>query len=510
MMSGVTGRSGRRRAAVALVAALLATAAVLVGSPNAQGGTVEASRARALQAGPDDRPNVVLVLTDDMTDSDLRFMPRTRKLLGKPGVSFPNMLSPHPLCCPARAAILTGQYAQNNHVKANQGKYAFAALDPKHTLPVWLSRAGYRTGFTGKYLNGFGTRGRSQPGWTWWDPSIGGQYAYEGFRMYRDGASEYYSDLNNVDYVNRETERLIREWAPDPQPFFLFASHVAPHGRVDPTTGKASAIALPPKRFRTMFRHTNPPSMRDKGFNENVQDKTRWVRRKHGKKIPVSHVKHVFRSRIQSLQGVDQGVAGIVKELRATGELDNTLIIFTSDNGFLLGEHRLLTKNVPYQQSLGVPLLMRGPGVPRGVTRHQFALMIDLAPTIADVARARPDLKVDGTSLMPSIRENRPLRETVLIQAGPQEPPDRKYGWWWRGVTTARYTYAYYFAEHFEELYDRKYDPTENTNVAGHPFYRRTVAELRKRTAALRTCAGTASCSRRWGPVPGPLLPPGF
>ena len=216
----------------------------------------------------------------------------------------------------------------------------------------------------------------------------------------------------------------------------------------------------------------------------------------------------MFRTRIQSLQGVDQGVARIVKQLRSAGELDNTMILFTSDNGFLLGEHRLITKNVPYSQSLSVPLLIRGPGVPRGVKRSGFATMIDLAPTIADVAGARPDLKVDGKSLMPTIRKRKALRNTVLIQAGPQEQTDRKYGWWWRGVTTGRYTYAFYYAERFEELYDHRYDPAETTNLAEHPFYRRTINELRKRTAALKTCTGTSSCSRPWGGVPGPVLPP--
>ncbi len=372
---------------------------------------------------------------------------------------------------------------------------------------MWLNRAGYKTAFTGKYLNGFGT-GRSQPGWTWFDPSVGGQYAYEGFKMYRDGNPVYYPEINNVDYVNNETERLIREWAPSPEPFFIFASHVAPHGRVDPVTNKATAVAYPPVRYRNMFRHTKSPSLRNKAFNENVSDKSRWLKRKHGNKVDVGHVNNVFRSRIQSLQGVDQGVARVVKELQAAGELDNTMIMFTSDNGFLLGEHRLMTKNVPYKQSLSVPLLMRGPGIPRGITRTGFATTIDLAPTIADVAQARPDLKVDGKTLMPTIRKRKPLRDTVLIQAGPQEKVDRKYGWWWRGVTTGRYTYAFYYQEGFEELYDHRLDPAETTNLARHVFYRRTINELRKRTAALRSCAGAASCSRQWRAVPGPLLPP--
>lgn len=493
-----------------LVVAVLAVTGVVLAQPTgADPARAAAPAPVAAAAGPSGRPNVVLILTDDMTNSDLRFMPRTRKLLGRGGVTFPNALSPHPLCCPARAAILTGQYAQNNHVKANQNPYAFAALDAQHTLPVWLRRAGYQTGFIGKYLNGYGTGGLRQPGWTWWDPTVVGQYAYEGYKMYRNGSPVYYAKTNNIDYVTDQTRRLIREWAPDPEPFFIWASHVAPHGRVDPDTRRGSAIALPPARFRHKFKGARSPSLRDKAFNENIDDKNRWLRRKHSKKLKVSHVNRVFRSRVQSLQGVDQGVARIVKELRDVGELDNTLIVFTSDNGYLMGEHRVLTKNLPYQQSLGVPLLVRGPQVPRGKVRRQFALTIDLAPTIAAVAGARPDIKVDGRSLVPTIRRNKPLRSTVLIQAGPQEQVDRRYGWWWRGVTTSRYTYAYYLAERFEELYDRKYDPAETTNLASHAFYRRTVRALRERTVALRTCAGPAACSRSFGPIPGPLLPPG-
>jgi len=504
-MSRVGGTQRRRRAAGAIVAASVVALGVLAGQPTAQGGAAPdpAPAAAAAKA----RPNVILISTDDMTVSDLRWMPRTRKLLGRKGVTFPQALSPHPLCCPARAAILTGQYAQNNHVKSNQGRYAFAALDPRHTLPVWLNRAGYRTAFTGKYLNGFGTRGREQPGWTWFDPTIVGHYAYEGFRMYRDGNPQYYSSLNNVDYVNGEVERLVRDWSPGDQPFFIWASHVAPHGRIDSESGTSSAAPLPPERYRKMFRRTNPPSMHDPAFNEkDLSDKTRWLRREHGGRMKVSHVKHVFRTRIQSLQGVDQGVAQLVRTLQETGEIDNTYIMFTSDNGFLLGEHRLLTKNLPYKQSIEVPLLIRGPKVPRGKQRQGFATMIDLAPTIADIAGARPNLKVDGVSLMPTIRKQRKLRNTVLIQAGPQEEVDRRFGWWWRGVTTGRYTYAYYFAEGFEELYDHRYDPGETRNLSRLLAYRRTIAELRRRTGALKSCAGAALCSRPWGSVPGPLL----
>jgi N-acetylglucosamine-6-sulfatase len=213
-----------------VLGALLAMAAavgVLAGPPVAQGDEIGQWAAAREGKG---RPNILLITTDDQTLSDLRQMPKTRKLLGRQGVTFPNALSPHPICCPARAAILTGQYAQNNGVRSNQGKYAFAGLKRRTTLPVWLKRAGYRTAFTGKYLNGYGTQGRPQPGWSWFDPTIVGQYNYNDYQMYRNGKPRSYHGLHNVDYINGEVQRLVREWSPGTKPFFIWASHVAPHG----------------------------------------------------------------------------------------------------------------------------------------------------------------------------------------------------------------------------------------------------------------------------------------
>lgn len=451
------------------------------------------------------RPNIVLVMTDDMTASDLAYMPITRRVLAEQGVSFDRALSPHPLCCPARAAILTGQYAQNNGVKSNQPPFDYAALEPGTALPVWLHRAGYLTGFTGKYLNGFSSHGPRQPGWDYWDPSMMNQYAYQPFAMAENtnGVHWHYGE-NNVDYINNRVDSLVDRWAPRRKPFFIWASHIAPHGRIDPVHHISStAKAYPPYRFLDRFTHAQSPSLKDPAVDEaDVSDKNSLVRSKH----PVSRQKinEVFRSRIRALQGVDQGVGQLVDHLRRGGVLDNTYIVFTSDNGFLLGEHRLLTKNVPYRQSIRVPLIMRGPHLPHGAHREQRALMIDLAPTFADIANAEPLVEVDGVSLRPAARRDAPLRTTVLIQAGPANQTDAAYGWWWRGVATNRYTYAAFFAEGREELYDHRYDPSETTNLAGDPAYADVLAELRRRTGILGSCAGAAQCSAAFPPLPEP------
>lgn len=515
--AGVGHRStaDARRPAVSQAESALTAPAVHTGTKapksdkaGGQGGSGPSAQPLGQPGTRDTRPNIVLVSTDDQTASDMRWMPKTVRYLAQQGVTFSRALSPHPLCCPARAAILTGQYAQNNGVKSNQDPFNFAALQTHTTLPVWLHRAGYQTAFTGKYLNGYGTHGRPQPGWDYWDATMVNPYSYVGYQMYQNGNEQYYGSLNNVDYINRRMLSLVNDFSQDKKPFFIWASHVAPHGRLDKIKNIAStAEALPPKRFAHLFSDVDSPSLQDPAYREgDVSDKNSLVRSKS--QPSKTKINTVFRSRIRALQGVDEGIVKLVNTLRRQGELDNTYIFFTSDNGFLLGEHHLITKNVPYRQSLRVPMMVRGPGIPKGVIRSQRALMIDLAPTIAQLAQATPLVTVDGVSLMPAIRHDAPLRETVLIQAGPQVEADLPYGWWWRGVTTDRYTYARFFANDLEELYDHQYDPSEVNNVADDPAYADVLRELRRRTQVLVTCSSGAECSQGFDAMPEPSGPP--
>jgi arylsulfatase A-like enzyme len=208
-----------------------------------------------------------------------------------------------------------------------------------------------------------------------------------------------------------------------------------------------------------------------------------------------------FTRRIQSLQSVDEAVARTVRVLRETGQLRNTVIVFTSDNGFLLGEHRWIGKDVPYEQSLQVPLVVRGPGLPRGVTRRDTVATVDLAPTFVDLADASPTVPLDGRSLLPLARHRAATGwQDLLIQNGPRLGEGDGVGWSYRGVRTRRYTYVEY-ARYGTELYDRRVDPHELTNVAGQPAYRDVQRELQRRAHALQNCAGK-SCRRDFGPLP--------
>ena len=351
-------------------------------------------------AAPDPRPNILLITTDDQNLTDLRFMPRTRRLLGRAGVTFHAMLSPHPLCCPARASLLTGQYAQNNGVRSNKPALlgGFRRLDNTSTLATWLHDAGYRTGFVGKYLNGYRGQGPDfQPGWDIWSPVVRSVYRYYGYTLQESGERRTYPKLNLTDLVSRKTVAYIRQLSGD-EPFFLWSSHLSPHSQC--AKEDCGAPPVPSRRHRRDFPHANSPSLRDPAFNEDdVTDKPAFISRLP--KAGVAHVNTLFRARIRSLQAVDEAVAAAVRQLSREGELGSTLIIFTSDNALLLGEHRFLNKNVPYEPNLRVPLLVSGLDVPTGAKRRSVVTTNDIAPTILDAADVRPGRTVDGRSVLP-------------------------------------------------------------------------------------------------------------
>ena len=318
-------------------------------------------------------------MTDDQTVESLRVMTNVRALLGAEGTTFANNFASFPLCCPSRSTFLTGQYAHNHTVMGNAPPTGgYEKLDHSNTLPVWLQRAGYRTVHIGKYLNGYGRRSATEipPGWTEWygsvDPST---YQFYNYTLNENGKTvKYGADPASyqADVYTRKAVDAVRRLAPG-GPFFLNVAYLGAAQRraarvrrpaptsPRPCRRRGTATASPPSRCRSRRRSTRPTSATSPpGSAAGRLIGPERVGGDHRELPPAPRV----------AARVDEGVAELVAALRAAGELDNTLIVFTSDNGFFHGEHRVQTgKVLHYEPSTRVPLILRGPGIPRGVVR---------------------------------------------------------------------------------------------------------------------------------------------
>ncbi len=433
------------------------------------------------------RPNVLVVMTDDQTVESLRVMTNVRALLAGEGTTFANSFASFPLCCPSRSTFLTGQYAHNHTVMGNaMPTGGYEKLDHSNTMPVWLQRAGYRTVHIGKYLNGYGRRSATEipPGWTEWygsvDPSTYQFYNYtlnENGRTVRYGAdpASYQADV-----YTRKAVDAVRRLAPG-GPFFLNVAYLAPHSGGPRETDDPRNLATPVPAPRHRNRFAAEPLPVTPAFNEaDVSDKPSGIRSR-GLIGParVAAITENYRQRLESLLAVDEGVAELVAALRATGELDNTLIVFTADNGFFHGEHRVQTgKVLHYEPSTRVPLILRGPGIPRGVVRRQLVANIDVAPTIVSAAGAVPGRAMDGRPLQPFAGDGLLYSARDILLETPS----------YRALRSPRYVYV----EHSngeQELYDLATDPHQLSSLQASAAHAPLKALLAARLAQLRGCA---------------------
>jgi N-acetylglucosamine-6-sulfatase len=462
------------------------------------GALTVASRAddRAAAAGPAPRPNVVVLMTDDQTLRSMRAMPHTRALIGDRGARFANAFVSNPRCCPSRATFLTGQYSHNNGVLTNGPPIGGwqRLRGTSNWLPTWLRAAGYRTVHVGKFLNHYGVADPTEvpPGWDEWyatvDPTT---YRYYGYTVNENGTPRTYGRdrdprFYSTDFTGRRSAGIVERLAPSAQPFFLSVAFLAPHTGAPYEPGDPAGLGTPAiaDRHRGAFAGLALP--RGGAFDEaDVSDKPAFLRRPRLRPRKIAAIEALYRQRLESLLAVDEAVERIVAALDASGELGNTLIVFTSDNGYLAGEHRLPHgKAKVYDPSVRVPLLIRGPGVPAGARPQQMVVNADLAPTILDAARATASRVLDGRSLLPLVRDptlgaQRPLLIEVAKGAGI--------------MTTAIRTRRWLYAEHANgarELYDSATDPHQLRSLHADPGLTRVRSKLAQRLAVLRTCRG--------------------
>ncbi len=443
-------------------------------------------------------PNVILILTDDLDLSPLPYLKTIKAELTDRGTTFSQSFVSDPVCCPSRASTLTGLYVHNHGVLDNKpptgGFHVFVKNGHEQAhVGLWMKGAGYRTGLIGKYMNrypGVNDLEHVPPGWDEWH-AIFFPETYENYRLNDNGTIHEFGETDD-DYLTDVLAQRALDFVastPHDQPFFLYLAPFAPHAPAQPHTRHEKALPD--------LKAPRPPSFDE----EDVSDKPAWVQamtRMSADTIAKTDDWH--RRRVQTLLAVDEMVGKLVETLRQRGALDRTYIFFTSDNGFELGEHRLdHGKGDPYEESVRVPLIVRGPGVPAGQTLPHLVSNIDLAPTFVALAGGTPLPTLDGRSLVPLLGAQPPpvtdWRQDLLIEhydsgkTRQRETEDDggipEYGL----LRTAQYAYVEYPKTGERELYDLEKDPFEMRNM--HKEARPgLLKKLSARLAALRQCKG--------------------
>jgi arylsulfatase A-like enzyme len=415
--------SGRMYAALVLLAAcLLAGCGPSASEREVADAGDGAGSGTAASSEPAERPNVIMILTDDLDAASISHMPNLKSLLIEQGTTFENAFVTNSLCCPSRATILRGQYTHNHEILSNEppegGFEKFRTLGRQNsTMATWLQSAGYRTVLVGKYMNGYDTT-QVPPGWDEWY-GIAGNYTStdlneNGQIVSYDPGSHYLDDVlaeKAADFVGSRGRGGPPSFFKPEKPFFMWLGTTAPHAPADPAPRHEDALAgvsLP----------------RTPSFDEaDVSDKPAWISDNPSlNPEQIARAEELYRKRLQAMLAVDNMIGRLVGALEESGELENTYLVFTSDNGFHLGQHRLTAgKWTAYEEDIRVPLIVRGPGVPEGRTLDHLVLNNDLAPTFADLAGAETPEFVDGRSLAPLLTDDPPpaedWRSAFLVEA---------------------------------------------------------------------------------------------
>ncbi len=387
-------------------------------------------------------------------------------------MTFTNAYVSNPVCCPSRSTIMTGLYSHSTGVYTNDELYGgFAAFEDDSTIATWLHDAGYRTGLFGKYLNGYDSD-YTPPGWDrWFATHESGDY-YD-YSATSDGTIVEYGG-NPADYgtsvVGDQTISFIRD-TPAEQPLFAYMSLPAPHEPAIPAPGDEDGFGkLEPWR---------PPS-----YNESdVKDKPKYIRNNPWMKADRRRELDRVRVReLRTLPAVDRLVGDIVDALKETGRLRNTIVVFTSDNGVLWGEHRWDSKDVPYEESIAVPLIVRYDAViPEARTDANLITNLDFAPTFAEAAGATTPF-VEGASFLPLLLDPAlTWRTGFLIEHAASRGGNAVPSYC--GFHTKRYVLVRYSAGE-GELYDLRRDPWQRDNLFGSPDYAAVQASLNEQLLA--------------------------
>lgn len=396
--------------------------------------------------GQPDMPNVLLIVTDDQQAGTLYLMPAVRTWLVRQGSRFSRAFATTPLCCPSRASLLTGLMAHNHGITQNHSSGSELAGVEQLMFQSSLREGGYRTGIFGKYLNPWPVR-RDPTGWDRW--AISENFAYSGEEWNIDGSLRVINRNSTLFVTDRTLDFMRGSEERDAQPWFAYVAYSAPHL---PSTVPAAYRNLPV-----------PPLSRSESMNEvDVRDKPRWVRRRpyqaddmvQGKRGPM----------LRSLIPLDDQIRRLMVHLDDMNELRDSLIVFTSDNGYMWGDHHLRGKQAPYLPSVRVPLVMRWPGhISAGDRDHRIVALMDLAPTILMAANATFPHKMDGLDLLAGERRRLLPLEFWRDETSTRSPPT------WRAVVGRDVAYVEYLDRSGtvddREFYNLAEDPHQLSNV---------------------------------------------
>ena len=458
-------------------------------------------------------PNLVVILLDDADVEIAESMPRLRSLLIDQGVRFTSNIANTPLCGPSRAILMAGQYAHNTKVYYNDGPeggytpWQEGGYDEK-SLGVWLQARGYRTGLFGKYINDF-PKGRSETfvpkGWDDFRGILSDREAHNvHFTMNENGALKVYEAAKGGYQTDVLSERLldfVRAGKPGiDQPFFAYLAVSAPHVPPEPAARHAAAFAGD--------RAPRKPSFDEADLSDKpkaLRDQARPLTNADGVEIDKT-----YRLMRQSLLSVEDAVEGLLKTLTDVGELDRTYIFFTSDNGWFRGEHRIPgEKYAPYEESIRVPLFVRGPGVPAAQTIGRVVGVVDLAPTLMELAGVPKQFIAtrDGRSLAPLLQPGLgaglPWRASILIEHFGGGAPFRVRSY--AGVRSENDVYIE-SASGEKEYYDLRKDPYQMENTAS-TMAPAAAAKFAARVKALKTCAAASCRAAEGASGPAPAMP---
>jgi arylsulfatase A-like enzyme len=476
------------------------------------------------------QPNFVVILTDDQNLSQFnrRYMRRTRKLIADPGTEFTNYFVATPLCCPSRAAGLTGQYGHNNGVLSNVPGYA-TLQDPENVLPAWLQTVGYETAEVGKWLNGYEKTVPAHedppPGWDKWHGLVGA-HGYTRFKASQNGEKRTFRQYLSS-WIAKQSTELIDQLAGDDKPYYLQINELAPHVEAEReiSKGRCGGEAVPAPQDARRFADVglpNSPSINER----DISDKPDFVAQKAPlTKEQLAELELRYECRLEAIRSLDRTIGTIMHAIDDSGEMNDTVIVFSSDNGVFHGEHRLPGgKGLPYEEAAHMPMAMLVPDKYRGGNQvvHQVdeqTSNIDLVPTIADLAGAPACISeeecrvMDGRSLVGLLSgdrsgwpANRPILQELDLNVEALKDVDRGISCKFQGVRDGKWLYV----EHtvvpqpglgscvdadppVVELYDRARDPFELDNLAASPESREAkdqAARLSAITAELADCAG--------------------